>query len=80
MFQKIESYGGIDSEDSNTFFTDEIKRIRYKRINDAKNTKSIYVGINKFINSIETLQNWKIPSDSSLLGMAALVIEKEINE
>jgi methylmalonyl-CoA mutase len=80
MFQKIEYHGGIDSEDSNTFLTDEIKRIRYKRLDNAKNTKSIYVGINKFINTNETLQNWKITSDNFLLGMTPLVIEKEINE
>lgn len=78
LFQKLESLGGINSDESKSYFSKEILRIREKRLSNLKTNISVFVGINKYNEINNTEHNWLESSGNNFLGIAPLILEKEV--
>jgi methylmalonyl-CoA mutase N-terminal domain/subunit len=78
LFKKIESFGGMASITSESYFQEIVNETAQKRISLYEKNEKMLIGINKYPNPTKEINSYS--ENKSYLGIPELIIERELNK
>lgn len=78
LFKKIESFGGMASIPSESYFQEIVNETAQKRISLYEKNEKMLIGINKYPNPTKETNSYS--ENKSYLGIPELIIERELNQ